>query len=164
MNFQQSFLLNPYEKASGQDPNSLRKKLELTDEEFEFIKQDSKRLSGSSGDQYKMLQKLITEKFLFASVKHYLRTQNKTYFTDDEKKVLGEVMSSEYAAKLTANGTGRSLRAIVAKRVPPLFAREIYPIVSTGIWSNNETVNFLSALPKKPVLYSAFETKKKTGE
>ncbi len=162
MNFKESFLLNPYEEVSNQKtPNLLSKELEVTGKQLNFVKQDFERLEGCSGDQYKMLQKLITEKFLLASVRHYLRkSTNKTYYTDDEKKCLGELMSSEYAAALTAGGTGNSLRAILAGRVPPL-AREIYPIVTTGIWSKDEATGFIDMLPDQPWTYKVFDAGKK---
>lgn len=149
MNFRESFVLNP--NWNG-DNDKLRKELEVSKKEVEFMKLDPERLYKESGDQYTLLRKLITEKFVIASIRHYLQEEtSKNYLSYQERVALVELLSSEFANELTEPNP---IKAAFSKRRPVFFG-ESYPVVSTGIWTKDEALKLVSIFPEEPPLYGA---------
>ena len=149
MNFRELFILNPDWEA---DKGKLGQQLEVSKKEVAFMKLDTKRLYSEKGDQYRLLQKLIVEKFVMASIRHYIQEEaNKNYLSFDEKKALAELLSSEFAKEITSYNP---INAAITGRRPVLFG-EAYPEVSSGIWSRDEALQLLSIFPDEPVFYSA---------
>ncbi|AKM80988.1 MAG: hypothetical protein UT13_C0001G0024 [Candidatus Pacebacteria bacterium GW2011_GWF2_38_9] len=149
MNFRESFVLSP--DWNG-DNDKLRKELEVSKEEVKFMQLDPERLYKEPGDQYTLLRKLITEKFVIASIRHYLQEEtNKNYLSYQERAALVELLSSQFANELTE---ANPLKAAFSKR-RPMFFGESYPVVSTGIWTKNEALKLVSIFPEEPILYGA---------
>lgn len=149
MNFRESFVLNPNWRG---DNEKLRKELEISEKEVDFMELDADRLYRSDGDQYQLLRKLITEKFVISSIRHYLQEEtSKNYLSFQEKLALAELLSVEFAVDIIEPNF---IKALISKR-RPMFLGEPYPVVSTGVWTRDEALKLLSIFPDEPFLYGA---------